>query len=560
MSSVTHQLKLKKSIMRKNIYKWHRTISLVIAIPVVLWAASGFMHPIMTNIRPNVATQFLQPVVIDSSRITISLQEALQKNSIEQFHNFRLVHIDTNWFYQVQPSVKELPVYLSTRSGNALKNGDRLYAQYIAKQFLEGQSKQETEKKLYASLSTDIDIADEKQVTPAEAVSSHDCCDAATACVLKNEKGSAVKSVALITAFDSEYKFVNRLLPVYKVNFDRSDGIRVYVETTYDRFGYAVDNRRATFDKVFALFHNWSFLDVLGKAKYLAMALLLTMAFLSTIMGLYIFFVTKTKKPNGNTVVAARRNHRWTSFAISLFTLMFTFSGAFHALDKLKIDDRYNFYSNQQIDAAAATLRIDSLQAVVNKPITNISAIQINNELYWQVFTKSEWKNKKENTAPRKDLMKDKQVPPPNGTYIKAADYSVLIDGERKYAHYLAGLFSKHAAPDIVNTTAITKFEGEYGFVNKRLPVWKVSYASNSNERYYVETGTGKLAVRVDDKDLFEGYSFSFLHKHHFMDFAGKSWRDFSTMFWAMAQIAMVAVGLTLYFKIRKQKKIRNEK
>jgi len=64
----------------------------------------------------------------------------------------------------------------------------------------------------------------------------------------------------------------------------------------------------------------------------------------------------------------------------------------------------------------------------------------------------------------------------------------------------------------------------------------------------------------VDDKDLYEGYSFSFLHKHHFMDFAGKSWRDFSTMFWAMAQIAMVAVGLTLYFKIRKQKKIRNEK
>ena len=40
-----------------------------------------------------------------------------------------------------------------------------------------------------------------------------------------------------------------------------------------------------------------------------------------------------------------------------------------------------------------------------------------------------------------------------------------------------------------------------------------------------------------------------FYNKHHFgVDFAGKSWRDFSTMFWAMAQIAMVAVGLTLYF------------
>jgi len=36
--------------MRKNIYKWHRTLSLIIALPVVRWAASGFMHPIMTNI------------------------------------------------------------------------------------------------------------------------------------------------------------------------------------------------------------------------------------------------------------------------------------------------------------------------------------------------------------------------------------------------------------------------------------------------------------------------------------------------------------------------------
>jgi hypothetical protein len=41
--------------MKKKIYQWHRTTSLIIAIPVILWAASGFMHPIMTTIRPKVA-------------------------------------------------------------------------------------------------------------------------------------------------------------------------------------------------------------------------------------------------------------------------------------------------------------------------------------------------------------------------------------------------------------------------------------------------------------------------------------------------------------------------
>ena len=190
--------------MRKNIYKWHRTISLIIAIPVVLWAASGFMHPIMSTIRPKVATQFLQPDVIDSSKIKLTLQEVLQKNNIVQFHNFRLIHIDTSCFYQVQTTAEAIPVYFSTKTGRKLFNGDRLYAQYLAKQFLEGQPNAAPKKVLYAALSTKV-IAEnsvEEETAPVETVASHDCCDAATNCVLNNEKGSKVTAVTLVTNFD----------------------------------------------------------------------------------------------------------------------------------------------------------------------------------------------------------------------------------------------------------------------------------------------------------------------------------------------------------------------
>ena len=64
----------KQKMLRKNIYKWHRTTSLIIAIPVFLWALSGFMHPIMTTFRPKVGTQFLPPQAIDSSKIKLPLQ------------------------------------------------------------------------------------------------------------------------------------------------------------------------------------------------------------------------------------------------------------------------------------------------------------------------------------------------------------------------------------------------------------------------------------------------------------------------------------------------------
>jgi hypothetical protein len=181
----------------------------------------------------------------------------------------------------------------------------------------------------------------------------------------------------------------------------------------------------------------------------------------------------------------------------------------------------------------------------------------MNSELYWQVYTKSKPIKGKVTTQPRKDLMKDKQVAPPNGKYIKASDFSLLKDGEKVYAQYLASQFSKHNTKDIVATEAITKFADEYGFVNKRLPVWKVGYASNNNERYYVETSTGRLSVRVNDRDLIEGYSFAMLHKHHFMDFASKEVRDFSTMFWALAQIAVVVIGLILWRSVRGNKKIK---
>ena len=345
-------------------------------------------------------------------------------------------------------------------------------------------------------------------------------------------------------------------MPAYKVSFEREDGIRIYVETQQDRFAFAMDNRRAAFDTFFSLFHTFSWLDFLGKGKYVLEIILMLMAFITTLMGVYIFVITKTKKPNGNTVQAARRNHRWTSIVISLFTLMFTGSGAFHLVEKFTPDTRAEFFTKNVFTQNESSFDIKKLQEVIGteKKITNVSLVKINGANFCQVFYQSTSGNRKNAEPKGMGLMKNKSVPPPSTIYVSTNNYTMLADGEMIYANYLATLFSKHPPTEIVKTTVITKFEDEYGFVNKRLPVWKVNYNSNNKERFYVETSTGKLAAHVNDKDLIEGYSFAMLHKHHFMDFAGKGMRDFSTMFWAMAQIAAVVVGLTLYFKMRARK------
>jgi ubiquitin len=530
------------NMLRKKIYSLHRTLSLIIAIPVLLWAASGFMHPIMTNIRPAVATQKIEPVAVEPHRIQVSLHDALQKNNIDHFHSIRLIHIDTNFFYQVQPSVNKAPVYLSTTNGKLLPSGDWLYAQYLARQFLEGASlpKHEHDRSATAT-ATPVSFASDE---------NHDCCNAATACVLQHQGGSSIANVGRVTAFNEEYKSINRLLPVYKVSFNRADGIRVYVETTQDRFAFAMDNKRAVFDRVFVWLHTWSWLDALGNVKLLVIITVALLAFITSVLGIYIFFATKTKKPNGHALLKARRNHRYTAIVGALFTLLWSFSGAYHTIARFKPDTRDAFFVSNQF-TNNFSLNVDQLQQIVQQPIGNINLVQIDSNTYWRVTTLPAHDHV---PAAHMDLMKNMGTPMPAVTYINTGNYAVLAAGEEKYAACLATNFSHNAPNSIQQVTAVTKFNDEYNFTDKRLPVWKVSYGGRHHERYYIETSTGRLSSRVDDTDLAEGYSFSLFHKHHFMDWGGKTARDASTMVWAAVQVILVVVGLVLWRKYRQRR------
>ena len=519
-------------MLRKNIYKWHRSFSLVIAIPVLLWALSGFMHPIMTNIRPKIATQSIAQIPIDSGKIKITLRDALMQNKIDSFNSFRLVHIDTNWFYQIQEAANKETIYLSTLNGKRLKKGDWLYAQYLARIFLYGENgKKNTSEK----------SAESNQ--PAR-----DCCDAATVCVMMQTGNSKVKDVKLVTAFDNVYQTINRILPAYKVSFERADGIQVYVETLHDRFLFVADNKRILFSKFFSLVHTWAWLDFLGNGRLFVEMFFTGLAFLTTLMGLYIFFITKTKKANGNELVKARRNHRYSAVFISLFTLMFTFSGFYHAFSKLEKDTSNDFIVRECFSSSQADLDLAKLQSVVHSPISNMSLVKMNDELYWQVSILSK------HAEGTKDLMKSMGVNASKLIFINATDFTILLDGEKKYADYLASRFSQYPKDEIISTVLISKFDGDYNFADKLLPVWKVSYCTHHHERYYVDISSGKLSKRINDREGYERNSFAFFHKHEFLSGLGKPAKDFSTMFWAMAQVVLVVIGFWLYLKYRKRK------
>lgn len=527
-------------MIRKNIYRWHRTLSLVIAVPVLLWAASGFMHPVMTTFRPAIATHAYEQPEIDSAAIRIPVEDVLSEHAITRLHTFRIVEIGGNWFYQVQKEPDGIPDYYSTRTGRRLNSGDELYAQYLANHFLNGYKNE--------------DGAASHASTRNMAQDDIDCCLAAARYVRRYDGTAKINGTRRITAFSNEYKYVNRLLPVYRISFDRNDGIRVYVETTTGRLAHAIDKRRAFFDSIFSTFHTWNWLDALGKFKYFVMIALLAACLLTSIVGIYIFIITKGRSAKGNGIKKARKNHRWTAVSISLFTIMFAFSGAFHAFEKIRETPSAASYVYPLLETKQIDFNFPRIDSLLDNPITDIRLACVSDKYYWRITTAGEPPSP---GRPRQetDPMKKRSAPMAEISYFDISDQTILAEGERRYARCLASHFSGRSMTDTTTIMPVTKFEGEYGFVNKRLPVWKVAYQGNGNERYYIETLTGALATRVEDRDLFEGYSFALLHKHHFMDWGGKTVRDISTMFWAMAQIVMVGIGLTLWRKVRRNGK-----
>jgi hypothetical protein len=500
--------------MKRKLYLLHRRLSIIIALPVLLWASSGLMHPIMTNIRPAMATQVYAPLLVDPARLRAPLDSVLLRRHIDSVAAVRLVHIDTNWFYQVRTG-GAVPLYISCMNGKVLPMGDWLYAQWLARYFLEGGGSHGA-----------------SGASPAAASLADDCCGAATDAVLHPATGAAVGNVSLLRVFDNEYKSINRLLPVYRVDFERADGIRIYVETTQDRFSFAMDRRRAAFDTFFRICHLWGWLDWLGRGRMVVEVAVALTAFVTAVLGIWIFFATR-RKTRG-----IRRLHRLMSIVAVLFTLFWSFSGGYHAFTKLT-GPPDPVVAPAHFAAGGLSPDWSRLLTVVGKPVTNWGLAQIGDENFWRV-----------------------NLGGGGLCYVAMRDYRVLPEGDRQYAISLVSRYAGRAGSVAAGSVAVgpagskarllTAFDDEYNFSDKRLPVWRVETGRSGNERMYVETCSGELAARVDGAVYAEGYSFSVFHKHHFMDWGGKKVRDASTIVWAAMQILLVAVGLLFFFRFRK--------
>jgi hypothetical protein len=129
--------------------------------------------------------------------------------------------------------------------------------------------------------------------------------------------------------------------------------------------------------------------------------------------------------------------------------------------------------------------------------------------------------------------------------YFDTQNGSELPNGDQEYAIFLASLYGDNNAVDSV--TRISQFDNDYGFINKRLPVQKVTFGDG--ESWYIETTSAKLATKVAPLDRAEGITFIFLHKFFWMTWAGKDIRDIVSMVSALGVLVVALLGFIAFIK-----------
>ncbi|OON66517.1 hypothetical protein B0919_21825 [Hymenobacter sp. CRA2] len=469
----------------------------------------------MSNwLRPKIAKETLPPT--PAFRPAVPLQQVLQNHQISHLRNVRLVRFEGQPAYQLLlEAPTAVPRYFSARTGTELgPDADRRFAERLARYFTQ-------------------------------------------------DSTSRVTSAERLTGFTQDYPFVNRLLPVWKITFAAPNGLTVYVETMPARLATFNNPTRAAFLRMFSLLHTWSWLELIGNntVRVLVMVTLLTVIMVSTLSGLIIygFMWRRFRQPRkaSDQIGWLRKNHRVVGLAVSLVTLTFAFSGAWHALRKLEPDERLRYQHAPAV--AARQLGVDVTQLPLNwEQVQNVALAELNGQAYYQVFQlpadeKSPASGPK-GKAGNSTGQPVEAVRAATVTYYSAATGEPLAEGSTQYAQFLANSFLGETAdqlPAIEQTALIDHFEGEYGFINKRLPVMKVAYATPSQTTLYVEPATGRLAARVDNADRYEGLSFAFLHKYHGVGTLGKNIRDAVTMLSAAGVLAVSLLGLWLFAKVK---------
>ena len=474
------------------LFRWHRRLGLIAALGVISGTLSGVLHTSMSAFQAKPATlDAVTRLLANSGEQPVA--SVLKQNGIARIAELNVLRWQDRLWYQVRPPLAAGRIYLDARSGKTLADGDRLYAEHLARAYL-------------------------------------------------NDPASKIVSAQLVTDFSDEYPRVNRLLPVWRVAFDRPDAMRVYVDTGSGKLGSLVDRTKTFSATAFTWLHRWSWLrSPIPAARVMVLSILLAATLAVTIVGLYLY-VTRWRQASRQ--LGLRRVHRLGGLMLSAAALTFAASALYHLWQgEVRGDPASRLRAPETVidSARIAThpLRVENGAA---NPWRRISLAVVGTEPYWRFDPASQAGHRVHHHGggPEK--------PAPVARYHAVSNLQSLMHGDAERARAIALAVAPGAK--IVATTPVTRFHGEYGFVFKRLPVQRVML--DNGRAIYVDTANGVIAAAIDGADRIEGWTFAYLHKMEWLvPIMGKVGRDIVVASVSALLLAFVVTGLIQYRRQR---------
>ena len=459
--------------MTRLIYLWHRRLALLLLLPLLAFSLSGLLHPAMRLLRPEPAKMFYPAPQWPDSLPAITADIHIQLP--QQLSGLRPVKVGQEWLLQSWQNRTRPAGFFNAETGQPILHANRDYAEQLARFF-------------------------------------------------SGDPDSSIREISFITEFGDGYNKVNRLLPVWRVSFERDDQLQVYVDIRNDRLATLNDATRLQLMQWFSWLHSWSFMDESDLRTALFIGMMAASALLGG-AGIWLFIVLPISKRRNSPL---RKVHAVGGLLISLALLMFTLSGLVRSFEKTEPEIR-GLALDLQI--APQSLRQDF--ATLQQRFSGLNDIrlqQFQGRPAWQLM------------QPRKPDI-----------WVDSASGLVLADGEHRFATELAAQLLPQPSA-LTNSRRITSYKADpgYGFIDKRLPVTALDYGSTT---LYVDTKDRVISKL--SSPLTQGYSwiFRYLHKWRFADGLGKNGRDAVISLFILLISAVSLLGLAIWWRrLRKRR------
>lgn len=358
------------------------------------------------------------------------------------------------------------------------------------------------------------------------------------------EKSAPLAATLLVHRFDSDYLPVNRLLPVWRIGFGRPDGLAVYVDTEGDRLATLMDARKRTLQGLFRQLHTFAWLEEYRWPRLVLMLAMLAATGAAAAVGISLWW---QRRPRA-AVAPLRRWHHRAGLVVVITTLAFVISGSWRLLHGIGAPIARPSAPEPSWRSAALTyVPVGTTFALLDTPLGACYLERSGMD--------------RAGTAPHQHAHTPAQRSAPETDCLDVTTGAVLPGAERAQAIRLAQHYAGSTA-SASEAHPVNQFGAGYGFINKRLPVWRVVLAGDSHH-WYVETTSGALALRSDAEDMLAASIFSNLHKWQFFGDDNRALRDTLQVMFVAGNLGVAGMGLVLFARRArsiKPRRTRNQK